>query len=301
MRHHAAYGLGFESLDVMIVEDSKVMQSILRSMFNSLKVARLRVFGDGTEALAAMLSEPPNLIVTDWNMKPMSGYRLLKSIRSAGMGPLCRVPSIVVTAHATRSMVDKAMRVGTHHVVVKPFSPAALVARLESILADQRPMVLDEARQTWRIEGVDQLIAANSAKQRALDTARQFHEGIANRAKSVQASVDKILADATIQIELPVPLHEPIGERVRGMGGKPGRPAKAAAEPALPPALAVPPAPAAATPLAAEGLAFTGPRVSEADARPVNPRGFAKVFKQIPPPAQGLDAEAPRQRGRRAA
>lgn len=298
MRHHAAYGLGFESLDVMIVEDSKVMQSILRSMFNSLKVARLRVFGDGTEALAAMLSEPPNLIVTDWNMKPMSGYRLLKSIRSAGMGPLCRVPSIVVTAHATRAMVDRAMRVGAHHVVVKPFSPAAMVARLESILADQRPMILDEVRQTWRIEGVDQLIAANSAKLRALDTARQFHEGIANRAKTVQASVDKILADATIAIEVPTPRREPTGEQVRGMGGKPSRKAKVAAEPA---ATTIPPMRTPPTaPQVDETINAASP-LSEADARPVNPRGFAKVFKQILTSAQGLDTMAPRQSGRRAA
>jgi two-component system chemotaxis response regulator CheY len=270
MRHHAAYGLGFESLDVMIVEDSKVMQSILRSVFNSLKVGRLRVYGDGTDALAAMLSEPPNLIVTDWNMKPMSGYRLLKSIRSAGMTPLCRIPAIVVTAHATRSMVDKAMRVGAHHVVAKPFSPAALVARLESILADQRPMVLDEVRQTWRIEGVDRLIAANSAKLRAIHTARQFHEGVAKRAKVVQASVDKILSDASIALDTPTrgPVRAPetTENRVRGMGGKPARAQSEPAEPA-----------------------------------PAKSRGFAQLIIKRDGPTQGLDAQPPRQRDQRAA
>ena len=92
MKHHAAYGLELEELDVAIVEDSKAMQTILRSILLSFKVARVRVYDSGDDAVEGMLNEPPNVILTDWRMEPVSGYQLLRLIRHRHMEPyvLCR-------------------------------------------------------------------------------------------------------------------------------------------------------------------------------------------------------------------
>ncbi len=64
-----------EFLDIVVVEDSKPMQMILRSMLAGLQVRRIRVFENGKAALAAMLRDPPTLIITDLRMPGMSGSR----------------------------------------------------------------------------------------------------------------------------------------------------------------------------------------------------------------------------------
>lgn len=186
MRRHMAAGLRLEDLDCVVIEDSKSMQTILRSTFNAAKVARLRVFDRADHALEAMLSEPPHLIVTDWFMKPMSGAKLLKTLRTPGMAPLCYIPVLVITAHATRRMVDFAARSGAHQVVVKPFAPSELIRRIEAVLADERALTLNPASGVVRIDGIERVLEETSAKWVALEKARAFHEGLAAAGRKVR-------------------------------------------------------------------------------------------------------------------
>ncbi len=59
MKHHAAFGLAMEDIDAVVVEDSKPMQTILRSILLSFKVARVRVFDSVDEALEQVLPNHP--------------------------------------------------------------------------------------------------------------------------------------------------------------------------------------------------------------------------------------------------
>ena len=141
MPPHTAYGIDMEMLDVIVVEDSKPMQTILRSMLSTLRVARIRMFDDAMEALQAMLSEPPHVIISDWHMEPTSGYQLLRMIRHRQMEPLCFVPLVFVTAHGTRAVAEKAFRGGAHYLLVKPMSPNTLHQRLMCLARDSRRFV----------------------------------------------------------------------------------------------------------------------------------------------------------------
>jgi len=190
MPPHAAYGIDMERLDVIVVEDSKPMQTILRSMLATLRVARIRMFDDGMEALQAMLSEPPNVIISDWNMVPTSGYQLLRMIRHRQMEPLCFVPLIFVTAHGTRAVVEKAFRGGAHYLLVKPMSPATLHQRLMCLARDSRPFV--RRGDHFVIEGVDTAIEDLQEKWQSLRRARAYHERNNKRAAEVQRFVDRI-------------------------------------------------------------------------------------------------------------
>ena len=142
-RQHAAYQVPIEELDVIVIDDSKSMQTIVRSMLIAMRVHRVRVFDTADEALQSMLTEPPHIILTDWKMKPTNGYQLLRSIRQRQMAPLCYVPLMFITAHGTRALVERALRSGAHHLLVKPLSPAALFDRLLWVTRDPRPMVLN--------------------------------------------------------------------------------------------------------------------------------------------------------------
>lgn len=191
MKQHAAYGLAVEDIDAVVVDDSKPMQTIIRSILLSFKVARVRIFDSVDEALQSMLVEPPNLILTDWRMAPTSGYQLLRLVRHRHMEPLCYVPILFVTAHGTRALVDKALRAGAHHLLVKPLSPSTLFSRLQWLLRDDRPMVLEHSG-FYNIHGIHQALDAQAEKIQTLDRARTHHETATKRLAELQGTVDKV-------------------------------------------------------------------------------------------------------------
>lgn len=191
MTKHAAYGLPMAMLDIIVVEDSKPMQMIVRSILMTLNVGRIRIFESAEEALQSMLSEPPNLIITDYRMSPMNGYQLLRLIRNHKMAPLCFVPVVMITAHGTRSVVEKAYRGGAHTVLVKPFSPKVLQSRLEWVIQDGRPFGIDETNHCV-VDGVG--VHLDNQKERfiALTRAREYHEQMTQQVTQTQDAVDKV-------------------------------------------------------------------------------------------------------------
>lgn len=178
-------------LDVVVVEDSKPMQTIVRSILAALNVGRVRMFDMADEALQAMLSEPPNMIITDYRMSPMNGYQLLRSIRNRKMAPLCYVPVIMITAHSTRSVVEKAYRGGAHTVLVKPISPKVLQTRLEWVIRDDRPFEIDETGHCV-VDGVGSLLDNHKERFIALTQAREYHELMTRQVTQKQDEVDKV-------------------------------------------------------------------------------------------------------------
>jgi two-component system, OmpR family, phosphate regulon response regulator PhoB len=187
MKHHAAFGLEMEDIDAVVVEDSKPMQTILRSILLSFKVARVRVFDSADDALEACLAEPPNVILTDWRMEPTSGFQFLRLVRHRHMEPLCYVPILFVTAHGTRPLVDKALRAGAHHVLVKPVSPSTLHKRLSWIMHDDRPMILENSG-FYNIFGIHKTMDEQAEKLQSLAGARLHHKiATEKRAKIVGA------------------------------------------------------------------------------------------------------------------
>lgn len=190
MKHHAAYGLVMEDIDAVVVEDSKPMQTILRSILLSFKVSRVRVFDSVDDALEASLAEPPNVILTDWRMEPTSGYQFLRLVRHRHMEPLCYVPILFITAHGTRPLVDKALRAGAHHVLVKPVSPSTLFKRLQWLMADERPMILEHSG-FYNIYGIQKTLDEQAEKLQSLAGARLHHKIAIQKRAEVEEVVEE--------------------------------------------------------------------------------------------------------------
>lgn len=212
MKHHAAYGLEMEDIDAVVVEDSKPMQTILRSILLSFKVARVRVFDSVDDALEASLAEPPNVIITDWKMAPTSGYQLLRLVRHRHMEPLCYVPILFVTAHGTRPLVDKALRAGAHHVLVKPVSPSTLHKRLSWIMNDERPMILEHSG-FYNIYGIHKTMDAQAEKMQSLAGARLHHKIATEKRAEVEDAVEAAF-------ETKKPPEPALGRRNRNTRGR---------------------------------------------------------------------------------
>lgn len=144
MTHHACYGLPMDQLDVVVIDDSKPMQAILRTMLHAINVRRVRLFDTLKDAVEAILHEPPNLVISDWRIGRKTPYKLLKTLRKRSMGPLSVVPFVIVTAHATQQVLERAMRAGAHTILVKPLAPSMLHRRIDWLIADGREMVPGE-------------------------------------------------------------------------------------------------------------------------------------------------------------
>lgn len=267
MKTHASFGLPTELLDIVVVEDSRPMQTILRSILFASSVARIRMFDSAEEALQSMLAEPPNMIITDYRMSPMNGYQLLRSIRNRNMAPLCYVPVIMITAHGTRSVVEKAYRGGAQCVLVKPISPSVLQKRLEWISRDSRPFEYDETGHCV-IRGVEAILDQHQERFETLNQAREYHDLMTRQVTQIQDEVDEVFKSVEAELEdlLPEGIGEPDFMDVDG------------------PAAAVPPA----TDSEAAGDASAGSEAKsaaepedeaekEAEKPPVRLGGFARV------------------------
>jgi two-component system phosphate regulon response regulator PhoB len=165
MTQHACFALPPSALDIVVIEDSKPMQGILRTVFHALHVRRIRFYDDFKIAVEAMVREAPNLIILDWRIGRTTGYRFLRTLRKRTMGSLGVVPVLVITAHATATMLDRAMSAGAHAVLVKPLSPNLIYKRIEWLVGDRRRMV-DGPNGSVVIEGMADTLRVLRARLR---------------------------------------------------------------------------------------------------------------------------------------
>ena len=117
-------------LSILVVDDFPTMIRIIRNLLNQIGFSDIDDASDGTEALLKVADKKYDLIISDWNMEPMTGYELLRAVRSND--GLNNTPFIMVTAESKTENVIAAKRVGVNNYLVKPFSAAALKAKIET-------------------------------------------------------------------------------------------------------------------------------------------------------------------------
>ena len=118
----------------LIVDDYKTMIRIIRNLLKQLGFANVDEAGDGTAALNMMRQKDYGLIISDWNMEPMTGYELLREVRADGR--LSRTPFIMVTAESKTENVIAAKKAGVNNYIVKPFNAATLKSKIDAIFGE---------------------------------------------------------------------------------------------------------------------------------------------------------------------
>jgi two-component system chemotaxis response regulator CheY len=119
---------------VLIVDDYKTMIRIIRNLLKQLGFANVDEAGDGTAALELMRQKDYGLVISDWNMEPMTGYELLREVRADDR--LSRTPFIMVTAESKTDNVVAAKKAGVNNYIVKPFNAATLKAKIDAIFGE---------------------------------------------------------------------------------------------------------------------------------------------------------------------
>ena len=122
------------SIPVLVVDDYKTMIRIIRNLLKQLGFEDVDEAADGTEALGKMRERRYGLVISDWNMEPMTGYELLKQVR-ADTG-LAKTPFIMVTAESKTENVIAAKKAGVNNYIVKPFNAQTLKGKIEAVFGD---------------------------------------------------------------------------------------------------------------------------------------------------------------------
>ncbi|UDY24078.1 response regulator [Nocardioides sp. Kera G14] len=113
----------------MIIDDSRAMRSILRRIVSELDFETSEA-GHGQEALDQFnAGEVPDLCLVDWNMPVMNGYEFITAVRSNP--DWRRVTLMMVTTESEQTQIVRALAAGAHEYVIKPFTPDAIVEKLE--------------------------------------------------------------------------------------------------------------------------------------------------------------------------
>ncbi|MGB6086071.1 response regulator [Parvibaculum sp.] len=133
-----AFGKELKSLKVLMVEDNGSMRLLLRTMLNTFGITHVRQARDGTDGLMELQLHDIDLVISDWEMQPMNGRDFITSVRAVGNEPVCFTPIIVLTGHASHSLIKEAFEIGATHLLVKPVTPASLLHRIEWVLNDAR-------------------------------------------------------------------------------------------------------------------------------------------------------------------
>jgi len=122
------------NMNVLIVDDYKTMLRILRNLLGQLKFNNVHDATDGTMALEVLRSENIGLVISDWNMEPMTGIQLLREVR--GDDALKHIPFVMITAESKSENVIAAKEAGVSNYIVKPFNAETLKSKLVSVLGE---------------------------------------------------------------------------------------------------------------------------------------------------------------------
>lgn len=121
------------NINVLIVDDYKTMLRIVRNLLGQIGIKKIDEATDGKMALDILKLRKYDLVISDWNMEPMSGYDLLKTLRTSG-GENQNIPFIMVTAESKTENIIAAKQAGVNNYIIKPFSADTLKAKIETVM-----------------------------------------------------------------------------------------------------------------------------------------------------------------------
>ena len=125
-----------KNMNILIVDDYNTMLRIIRNLLKQLGFSNVDDAADGSAAFEKVQQKKYDLIISDWNMEPMSGLELLKQIRASDGEDYQNVPFIMVTAESKTENVIMAKQAGVNNYIVKPFNAETLKTKMASVIGE---------------------------------------------------------------------------------------------------------------------------------------------------------------------
>lgn len=142
-------GEDLSRLKVLVVDDHSNTVRLISDVLRAGGVGQVFTASDGQRAREVMRLTYPDILFTDSKMPVMDGLELTRSIRRAAVSPDPKVPNpeipiIMVTGDRSERDVELARMAGVNEFVIKPFTPAGLLSRIQLVLKRPRPFIVSE-------------------------------------------------------------------------------------------------------------------------------------------------------------
>jgi two-component system chemotaxis response regulator CheY len=121
-----------KNMKILLVDDFKTMLKLTGSMLGQMGFKNIEEATDGSMALKKLKEQKYDLILSDWNMEPMTGLELLKNVRSDAA--LKAIPVILITAESKPENIIVAKQAGVNNYIVKPFNANTLKDKLAAVI-----------------------------------------------------------------------------------------------------------------------------------------------------------------------
>jgi len=126
---------------ILIIDDMAPMLTLCKSILNIFGFKNVLLAHNGQEALDLTIRHDPDLIITDWIMKPMDGLEFTREVRKNPLSPNPYVPIIMMTGFSSKLRVESARDCGITEFLVKPFTSRDLYNRIVQIIEKPRQFV----------------------------------------------------------------------------------------------------------------------------------------------------------------
>jgi len=133
-----------DNVSVIVIDDNPHMRSLILSILHSLGVEKISDSGDAQEGYQRLQNFQADVLIVDWDMKPMSGLDFANMVRKDEDSPNPYVPIIMLSGATEYEHVLQARDAGVNEFVVKPLSAKTLFDRITSIIDNPRPFVKNE-------------------------------------------------------------------------------------------------------------------------------------------------------------
>lgn len=131
----------FPDVSVLVVDDGHYARKLIREMLSRVNIRRVSEAPDGAEALALLADVRPDAVILNWELPILSGEEFIRLTRTPSTSPSPTVPIILMLAAPEKHTVERAVMLGVNEILVKPYSPKALWARLDEVLNHPRQYV----------------------------------------------------------------------------------------------------------------------------------------------------------------
>jgi len=122
------------NMNILIVDDYNTMLRILRNLLRQLNFNNVEEATDGSMALQKLRQVNCGMVISDWNMEPMTGIELLREVRADDN--LKHLPFIMITAESKSENVVAAKQAGVSNYIVKPFNAETLKTKMQTVLGE---------------------------------------------------------------------------------------------------------------------------------------------------------------------
>jgi two-component system phosphate regulon response regulator PhoB len=220
---------------ILVVEDEREIQELVR--YNLAKVGySISCTSSGEDALNAVRSELPDLVVLDLMLPGLDGLEVCKALKN---DPAARdVPIVMLTARGEEADIVTGLELGADDYITKPFSPRVLIARIRAVLRRRTAepsgeaevirihnLVIHPGRHEVLVGG--QAVDLTSTEFRVLHVLARRPGWVLTRRQIAEAvhGMDYPVTDRSVDVQI-VALRKKLGlggkyiETVRGVGYK---------------------------------------------------------------------------------